>query len=93
VVGSLWLLIENGFLKGTDGSNRFGDDPLDVDEAPSRTAPTPARQPKKAKATAATKSATPAVSADQRFAATDGLLVGVMVLGAAMLAWLATRLL
>ena len=28
VVGALWMLIECGFLKGTDGPNRFGDDPL-----------------------------------------------------------------
>ena len=28
VVGSLWALVENGFLKGTDGANSYGDDPL-----------------------------------------------------------------
>jgi len=28
VVGELWSLIENGFLKGTTGENRFGSDPL-----------------------------------------------------------------
>lgn len=28
IVGGFWMLIECGFLKGTDGSNRFGDDPL-----------------------------------------------------------------
>ena len=28
IIGGLWALIENGFLKGTDGSNRFGPDPL-----------------------------------------------------------------
>ena len=28
VIGSLWYLIECGFLKGTTGSNRFGQDPL-----------------------------------------------------------------
>jgi uncharacterized membrane protein YhaH (DUF805 family) len=28
VVGSLWYLIECGFLPGTRGSNRFGADPL-----------------------------------------------------------------
>ncbi len=28
VIGSLWMLIECGFLKGTDGPNRFGPDPL-----------------------------------------------------------------
>jgi uncharacterized membrane protein YhaH (DUF805 family) len=27
VIGSLWTLIENGFLEGTDGSNRFGESP------------------------------------------------------------------
>ena len=25
---SIWYLVEVGFLRGTDGSNRFGDDPL-----------------------------------------------------------------
>jgi len=28
LIGSLWLLIECGFLRGTEGPNRFGDDPL-----------------------------------------------------------------
>ncbi len=28
VIGWIWLLIELGFLKGTEGSNRFGEDPL-----------------------------------------------------------------
>lgn len=28
VIGIIWLLIELGFLKGTDGTNRFGSDPL-----------------------------------------------------------------
>lgn len=28
VIGALWMLVECGFLKGTDGPNRFGDDPL-----------------------------------------------------------------
>lgn len=28
VIGPLWALIENGFLKGTEGDNRFGPDPL-----------------------------------------------------------------
>jgi len=28
VVGSLWLLVELGFLRGTVGPNRFGPDPL-----------------------------------------------------------------
>jgi len=28
VIGGLWLLIELGFLKGTDGDNQYGPDPL-----------------------------------------------------------------
>jgi uncharacterized membrane protein YhaH (DUF805 family) len=28
IIGGLWMLIECGFLKGTDGPNRFGPDPL-----------------------------------------------------------------
>jgi len=28
VIGGFWLLIENGFLKGTVGSNQYGSDPL-----------------------------------------------------------------
>ena len=28
LIGQLWMLIECGFLKGTDGPNRFGPDPL-----------------------------------------------------------------
>jgi uncharacterized membrane protein YhaH (DUF805 family) len=28
IVGSIWVLVETGFLKGTEGSNRFGEDPL-----------------------------------------------------------------
>lgn len=28
IIGELWLIIENGFLKGTSGSNNFGEDPL-----------------------------------------------------------------
>jgi uncharacterized membrane protein YhaH (DUF805 family) len=27
IIGNIWILIENGFLRGTEGSNRFGDDP------------------------------------------------------------------
>ena len=34
VVGWLWALVENGFLRGTRGPNRFGDDPLEVDPRP-----------------------------------------------------------
>lgn len=28
VIGAIWILIECGILKGTDGPNRFGADPL-----------------------------------------------------------------
>jgi uncharacterized membrane protein YhaH (DUF805 family) len=28
VIGWLWALVDNGFLRGTDGPNRYGDDPL-----------------------------------------------------------------
>ena len=28
VIGWLWALIDNGFLRGTAGPNRFGEDPL-----------------------------------------------------------------
>jgi uncharacterized membrane protein YhaH (DUF805 family) len=28
VIGWLWALIDNGFLRGTHGPNRFGEDPL-----------------------------------------------------------------
>lgn len=31
IIGSLWLLIEIYFLKGTDGPNRFGADPLQTE--------------------------------------------------------------
>ncbi|MCG8502302.1 MAG: DUF805 domain-containing protein, partial [Firmicutes bacterium] len=31
---SLWLLIDNGFLKGTEGPNRYGPDPLDPGARP-----------------------------------------------------------
>jgi|SRR5882672_8111398 len=27
-IGPLWALIENGFLRGTEGQNRFGADPI-----------------------------------------------------------------
>jgi uncharacterized membrane protein YhaH (DUF805 family) len=30
VIGTLWLLVELGFLRGTQGENRFGPDPLMV---------------------------------------------------------------
>jgi len=29
IIGSIWALIENGFLRGTEGMNRFGEDPLE----------------------------------------------------------------
>jgi uncharacterized membrane protein YhaH (DUF805 family) len=32
VVGWLWALIDNGFLRGTAGPNRFGEDPLAADQ-------------------------------------------------------------
>ncbi len=28
LVGAIWLLVELGFLKGTDGANNFGSDPV-----------------------------------------------------------------
>lgn len=28
VIGGIWMLVECGFLKGSDGANRFGDDPV-----------------------------------------------------------------
>jgi len=28
IIGAIWLLVELGFLKGTEGENRFGPDPL-----------------------------------------------------------------
>jgi uncharacterized membrane protein YhaH (DUF805 family) len=28
IIGDIWSLVENGFLKGTSGDNRFGPDPL-----------------------------------------------------------------
>jgi uncharacterized membrane protein YhaH (DUF805 family) len=28
IIGSIWLLVELGFLRGTEGPNRFGDDPI-----------------------------------------------------------------
>ena len=31
VLGPLWLILELGFRKGTDGDNQFGPDPLLVD--------------------------------------------------------------
>jgi uncharacterized membrane protein YhaH (DUF805 family) len=28
IIGSIWLLVELGFLRGTDGPNRFGENPI-----------------------------------------------------------------
>ncbi len=28
IIGPIWSIVENGFLTGTEGSNRFGNDPL-----------------------------------------------------------------
>ena len=28
LIGAIWVLVECGFLRGTDGPNRFGNDPL-----------------------------------------------------------------
>jgi uncharacterized membrane protein YhaH (DUF805 family) len=28
LIGAIWTLVENGFLKGTDGPNQYGPDPL-----------------------------------------------------------------
>ena len=28
IVGGIWILVECGFLKGTAGANRFGEDPV-----------------------------------------------------------------
>ena len=32
IIGSIWQVIELGFLKGTAGPNRFGPDPLETNE-------------------------------------------------------------
>ena len=29
IIGGIWTLVELGFLKGTDGANRYGPDPLE----------------------------------------------------------------
>lgn len=29
LIGPIWALVENGFMRGTDGPNRFGPDPLE----------------------------------------------------------------
>lgn len=34
IVGFIWALVENGFLRGTAGDNRFGPDPLASMENP-----------------------------------------------------------
>jgi uncharacterized membrane protein YhaH (DUF805 family) len=28
IIGSIWMLVELGFLRGTEGANRFGPDPI-----------------------------------------------------------------
>ena len=28
IIGGIWALVENGFLRGTDGPNQYGNDPL-----------------------------------------------------------------
>jgi uncharacterized membrane protein YhaH (DUF805 family) len=28
IIGSIWILVELGFLRGTEGPNRFGSDPI-----------------------------------------------------------------
>ncbi|MDP9195786.1 MAG: DUF805 domain-containing protein [Pseudomonadota bacterium] len=44
IVGAIWLIVEAGFLKGTEGPNRFGPDPLagtpGMPSAPARTVTT-----------------------------------------------------
>ena len=30
ILGPIWALVENGFLRGTEGENRFGGDPTDL---------------------------------------------------------------
>jgi len=84
VVGSIWLLIENGFLRGTDGPNRFGDDPLEIDDTPA-TESSPSRSAKQSKSTAVSRA--DSTAARPGFAATDLLLAAVMLLGALLLAW------
>ena len=32
IIGSIWLWIELGFLRGTDGPNKYGSDPLTVSQ-------------------------------------------------------------
>jgi uncharacterized membrane protein YhaH (DUF805 family) len=39
VVGDIWSVVENGFLKGTRGENRFGPDPLARDSMQTRGTP------------------------------------------------------
>ena len=29
LIGFIWVLVENGFLRGTEGNNRFGSNPLE----------------------------------------------------------------
>jgi len=88
VVGSLWLLIENGFLRGTDGPNRFGDEPLESD---ARSAPPPSQSRPRGKADTALTAKPGKTSVRPRFATADLLLVAMMGVGAVLLAWSATQ--
>lgn len=33
IIGSIWVFIETGFLRGTDGPNKFGPDPLNPEKS------------------------------------------------------------
>ena len=35
IIGPIWVLIDTGLLPGTEGKNRFGEDPLQTNQAPS----------------------------------------------------------
>jgi uncharacterized membrane protein YhaH (DUF805 family) len=37
VIGFVWSMIENGFMRGTDGPNRYGPDPLSSSGSPAST--------------------------------------------------------
>ena len=34
IIGDIWVLVELGFLRGTEGNNRFGPNPLEISYAP-----------------------------------------------------------
>jgi uncharacterized membrane protein YhaH (DUF805 family) len=38
VIGWIWVLVDNGFLRGTQGPKRYGDDPLEAAARERRTA-------------------------------------------------------